>query len=138
MSENWTSEENELANSASKIEATRPDKYRDDEQPECFCAYCGKPMRVYIGYDMADVQCENCHLTNATLFCTDIEELVNHMSMRPDSVLKLQAEIEKVEKLMESISLWFYKNQSSPDPMWKDEFIEVCQLLEPGNKEAEK
>ena len=99
MSElSWTPEEEKLANQAAAIEKTQPKKYRDDEQPECFCAYCGKPMRIYIGYDMTDIQCENCRLTNATLVCTDIEELVKHMSMRPNNVLTMQSKIERLTK----------------------------------------
>lgn len=37
--------------------------------------------------------------------------------------------------LLESISRWFYKRQGMEDPIWKDEFIAVCQIFEPEEKQ---
>ena len=44
---------------------------------------------------------------------------------------EMEAKLDRLDGLLESISLWMYKQQGTPLPPWEDEFREVCQMMEP-------
>jgi len=44
---------------------------------------------------------------------------------------KLEAKITAAGDLLEQISVWLWKNQGMPEPMWADQFEAVCRMFEP-------
>jgi hypothetical protein len=44
---------------------------------------------------------------------------------------QLNQKIDAADHLLESISLWLWKNTGIPDPMWIDQYKLVCNLFEP-------
>ena len=74
---------------------------------------------------MADLRIENNELRQANNVLTKMNAVLLHEIEEKDEKL------DRLDSLLESISLWMYKQQGSPLPLWEDEFREVCQMMEP-------
>ena len=55
-----------------------------------------------------------------------------------DAIIKLRdnlkaanKKLDAVDDLLEKISMWFWKNQGTPEPMWADIYKKVCDLFDP-------
>lgn len=71
-------------------------------------------------------------------YISDFSPVSMEIAKKETIISKLEGKINVASDLLESISLWFYKNVGNPDPFWACQFESVCNLFEPIRKDNDE
>ena len=69
-------------------------------------------------------------------YISDFSPVSMEIAKKETIISKLEGKVNVASDLLESISLWFYKNVGNPDPFWTCQFVSACKLFE--NSEEDK
>jgi len=102
------------------IKIDRCPKCEYDMRPELTLYFWGKLP----GNDF-EFECPKC----GAKLRIDVETKMNAVLLH--EIEEKDEKLDRLDSLLESISLWMYKQQGSPLLQWADEFQAVCQMMEP-------
>lgn len=63
-------------------------------------------------------------------YISDFSPVSMEIAKKETIISKLEGKVNVASDLLESISLWFYKNVGNPDPFWTCQFESACKLFE--------
>lgn len=63
-------------------------------------------------------------------YISDFTPVSMEIAKKETIISKLEEKVNVASDLLESISLWFYKNVGNPDPFWACKFESACKLFE--------
>ena len=63
-------------------------------------------------------------------YISDFSPVSMEIAKKETIISKLEGKVNVASDLLESISLWFYKNVGNPDPFWTCQFVSACKLFE--------